>query len=165
MTPPPGAPAPELEIASFRGHAGHLLWSSAVLVAVAGAVAFFFGNLPSPLEDWMLLAGAGALVLLGVILPYAVWLSRSYTITTRRVISRRGMLARGRVELSHARGYAVGIRRSVLQRMRGTGTITLSDGVESRLVIKDVPNVVLIGEVLADQVEMNQILAHRDGLR
>ncbi|KQZ05170.1 PH domain-containing protein [Microbacterium sp. MEC084] len=164
VTPPPGAPAPELVIATLRGHAGSLAWSAALLIAVAGAVGFLYGNLPAPFEDWMLLAAAGALVLLGVVLPFAVWLSRTYTITTRRVISRNGMLSRSRVEMSHARGYTVGTRRSVLQRMRGTGTLTLSDGVEGQLVMKDVPGAVLIGEVLADQVEMNQILAHRDSL-
>ena len=161
-TPPPGTRAPELEIATLRPHGGRLAWSALLLVAVAGAVGFFYGNLPAPFEDWMLLAAAGALVLLGVVLPLLAWLSRSYTITTRRVISRRGLLARSRTELSHARGYTVATRRSVLQRMRGTGTLTLSDGVDAQLELRDVPNAVLVGEVLADQVELNQILAHRD---
>ncbi|GAA3653363.1 PH domain-containing protein [Microbacterium marinilacus] len=161
-TPPPGAPAPELAIATLRGHAGRLVWSVLLLVAVAAAAGFFYGNLPRPFEDWMLLSAAALLILLGVVVPYVVWLSRTYTITTRRVIGRRGLLARSRTELSHGRGYTVGTRRSVLQRMRGTGTLTLSDGLGGELVMKDVPSAVLVGEVLADQVEMNQILAHRD---
>lgn len=162
MTPPPGAPAPEFVIASLRGHAGRLFWSALLLIAVAGAVGFLYGNLPAPFEDWMLLAVAGALVLLGVILPYLAWLTRTYTVTTRRVIGRSGLLSRSRVELSHARGYSVATHRGILQRMRGTGTLTLSDGMEHELVMKDVPHAVLVGEVLADQVEMNQIMAHRD---
>jgi uncharacterized membrane protein YdbT with pleckstrin-like domain len=162
VTPPPGARAPELVIATLRGHAGRLLWSALLVIAVAGAVGYLYGNLPEPFADWMLLAGGAALVLLGAVLPYLGWLSRTYTITTRRVIARRGLLARSRTELAHARGYTVSTRRSVLQRLRGTGTLTLSDGVEGRLVLKDVPSAVLVGEVLADQVEMNQILAHRD---
>ncbi|WP_345751220.1 PH domain-containing protein [Microbacterium rhizophilus] len=161
-TPPPGTRAPELVIATLRGHAGRLAWCALLLIAVAGATGYFYGNLPAPFEDWMLLAAAGALILLGVVLPYLAWLSRTHTITTRRVISRRGMLARSRTELSHARGYTVATRRSVLQRMRGTGTLTLSDGVEAQLELRDVPSAALVGEVLADQVEMNQILAHRD---
>ncbi|WP_309068875.1 PH domain-containing protein [Microbacterium sp.] len=161
-TPPPGTRAPELVIASLRPHGGRLVWSALLLIAVAGAVGFLLGNLPAPFQDWMLLATAAALVLLGVVLPLLAWLSHSYTITTRRVISRRGLLSRSRTELSHARGYTVATRRGVLQRMRGTGTLTLSDGVEGQLVLEDVPNAVLVGEVLADQVELNQILAHRD---
>ncbi|GGH37474.1 PH domain-containing protein [Microbacterium album] len=162
VTPPPGAPAPELVVATVRGHAGKLIWSALLLIVVAGAVGYLLGNLPAPFEDWMLLAAAGALVLLGVVLPYLVWLSRTYTITTRRVIARRGLLARTRTELSHARGYTIATRRGILQRMRGTGTLTLSDGVEGQLVLRDVPGPGLVGEVLADHVEMNQILAHRD---
>ena len=161
-TPPPGAPAPELVIASLRPHAGRLFWSALLVIAVAGAAGLLWDNLPAPFEDWMLLAGGGALVLLGAVVPYLAWLSRTYTITTRRVIARHGLLSRSRSELSHARGYTIATRRSVLQRMRGTGTVTLSDGVEGQLVLRDIPHVVLVGEVLADQVEMNQILAHRD---
>ncbi|MER7796950.1 PH domain-containing protein [Microbacterium sp. NPDC096154] len=161
-TPPPGTKPPELLIASLRGHAGHLFWSALLLIGVAGAVGFLFGNLTPPFEDWMLLVGAALLVLLGAVLPFLTWLSRTYTITTRRVIARRGLLSRSRTELSHARGYTVATRRSVLQRMRGTGTLTLSDGVDGHIELRDVPGAALVGEVLADQVEVNQILAHRD---
>lgn len=164
VTPPPGAPAPELIIASLRGHAGRLVWSALLLIAVVGACAYLYGNLPAPFQDWMLLTAGAVLVLAGVILPYLVWLSRTYTITTRRVISRHGLLSRSRTELLHARGYTVATRRSILQRMRGTGTLTLSDGVEEQIELKDIPHAVLVGEVLADQVEMNQIQAHRDSL-
>jgi hypothetical protein len=46
--------------------------------------------------------------------------------------------------------------------MWGTGTITLSNGVDAPLRLVNVPSVNLVHEVLADQVEVNQILAHRD---
>lgn len=162
QTPPPGTRAPELVVARLRSHGGHLVWSAVLLIAVAGVTGWLFDNLPAPFENWMLLTAAGAVVLLGVVLPFLVWLSRTYTITTRRVISKSGLLARHRSELSHARGYAVTTRRSVAQRMRGTGTLMLSDGVEGRLELRDVPHAVLVGEVLVDQIELNQILAHRD---
>ena len=162
QTPPPGTRAPELVVATLHEHGGALAWSAALLVLVAGATGYFVGNLPDGFENWMLFAAAGLVVLLGVVLPYVVWLSRTYTITTRRVISKSGLLARHRSELSHARGYTIATRRTVLQRMRGTGTLSLSDGVEGRLELRDVPHALLVGEVLADQVELNQILAHRD---
>jgi len=46
--------------------------------------------------------------------------------------------------------------------MWGAGTLTLSDGVEQPMRLVDVPNSALVHEVLVDQVEVNQILAHRD---
>jgi len=164
-TPPPGVPAPEeLIVARLRGSARRLVWSALLLIAVAGATGYFWGNLPAPFENWMLAAAAGVLVLAGVVLPWLVWLSHRYTITTRRVIASHGMLARNRTELTHARGYTITTRRGPIQRLWGTGTLTLADGLGGKLVLADIPSVRLVAEVLADQIEVNQILAHRDSV-
>lgn len=162
MMPPPGVPAEELLIARFRGHARRLFWSAIMLIAVFGGAAYFYDNLPAPFENWMLLAAGGLVVLLIVVVPYALWLSRTCTVTTRRVIVKRGLGASHRREMSHARGYTIGVRRGILQRMWGVGTIILSNGVDAPLRIANVPNVTLVHETLADQIEVSQILAHRD---
>lgn len=152
----------ELLVARFRSHARRLFWSALVLIGACGATTLLYGNLTPPFENWMLLvAAAGAIVLLAVV-PFLVWLSRTYTITTRRVIVREGMGSRRRRELSHTRGYSIAVRRGLLQRMWGAGTITLSNGVDAPLRLVNVPSVNLVHEALADQVEVNQILAHRD---
>lgn len=160
--PPPGVPTEELLIARFRTHARRLFWSALVLIAAFGATAYLYDNLPSPFENWMLLSAAGAVVLLLVVVPYVIWYSRSVTLTTRRVIVNHGIGARNRQELSHVRGYTIGVRRGMLQRMWGVGTITLSNGVDAPLRLVNVPNVTLVHETLADQIEVSQILAHRD---
>ncbi|MGN8024980.1 PH domain-containing protein [Microbacterium sp. 22242] len=165
--PPPGAPAEERLIARFHPHARHLFWSALLLIVVAGATGFFTRNLPKPFAQWlpapwMLWAVAGVVVLLLVVIPYLAWLSRRYTITTRRVIVRDGMGSRRSTEMSHARGYTISVRRGPLQRMVGAGTILLSNGVDAPLRLRDVPNVALVQETLADQIEVGQILAHRD---
>ncbi|AZS41073.1 PH domain-containing protein [Microbacterium oxydans] len=160
--PPPGTPSEELLIARFRSHARRLFWSAVVLIAAFGATGYFFGNLPEGFEDWMLLAAAGALVLFAVVLPFIIWYSRTTTVTTRRVIARQGLGARSRHEMSHARGYTIAVRRGPLQRLWGSGTIILSNGVDAPLRLPNVPNVTLVHETLADQIEVGQILAHRD---
>lgn len=160
--PPPGVPADELLIARFRGHARRLFWSALVLIGTFGATAYFYDNLPSPFENWMLLTASGAVVLLFVVVPYVIWFSRTTTVTTRRVIARHGVGSRNRREMSHARGYTIGVRRGVLQRMWGVGAITLSNGVDEPMRLLNVPNVTLVNETLADQIEVSQILAHRD---
>lgn len=162
MMPAPGAPTEELLIARFRSHARALFWSAVLLIVVCGATAYLYNNLPEGYENWMLLAAAGALIVLGVLIPYMIWASRSYTVTTRRVIVRHGIGARQRREMSHVRGYTIGVRRGILQRMWGAGTITLSNGVDAPMRLTNVPNVTLLHEALADQIEVNQILAHRD---
>ena len=67
MTPPPGVPAEERLVARFHRHARHLFWSALVLVVVCGAAAYFYDNLPAPFENWMLLAGGVALIVLLVL--------------------------------------------------------------------------------------------------
>lgn len=160
--PAPGQPVPELLIARLRTHARALIWSSLVLVATAAVVGFFAGNLTPPLTDVMLYAGAGFVVLVAVVIPFIAWLAKRYTITTRRVIVSGGLFARTSRELTHARGYTVSVRRGPLQRLWGAGTLTLSNGVDEPLRLVNIPHVRLVHEVLVDQVEVNQILAHRD---
>ncbi len=162
FTPAPGAATPELRVARLRAHARPLLWSALVLIVVSGAVGYLTGNLPAPVEEWMLWVGAGVVVLLLVVLPYLRWLAHTYTITTRRVIEQRGLIGRHRSEILHARGYTITERRGPLQRLVGAGTLTLSNGVDAPLRMVNVPAARLVHEVLADQVEVSQILAHRD---
>lgn len=162
-TPAPGA-APELRVARFRRHGRRLVWPALVLVVVAGAAGYFYDNLPwAWAKDWMLLAAAAVVVLLLVLLPFLSWWTHTYTITTRRIIERRGIVALHRRELNHVRGYHVALHRGILQRPWGAGTLTLSDGVDQPLRLVDVPSAELMREVLVDQVEVSQMLAHRDG--
>ena len=170
LTPAPGTEPQELRIARVRGHARRLFWPALVLIAVAGGVGYFSGNLPAQIEGWLpagvadgvLWAVAVVITVLLVLLPYLRWLSRTYTVTTRRVIARSGLFGRTRTEIGHARGYVIGERRGPVQRMWGSGTLTLSNGVDPPLRMVDIPSVRLMNEALADQVEVSQILAHRD---
>jgi membrane protein YdbS with pleckstrin-like domain len=162
LTPAPGAPTPELLVARFRPHARRLAWSALVLMAVAAACGYFYGNLPAPFENWMLLTAAAGVVLVLVLLPYLVWSGHVYTITTRRVMERRGVFAVKRRELAHVRGYTLKVHRGLLQRIWGAGTITLSNGIDEPLRLANIPSADLVHEALVDQVEVNQILAHRD---
>lgn len=164
LTPPPGAPARELLVARFHGHARRLVWCALVLVATAAATGWFYDNLPAPLTNWMLLSAAAAVVLLLVVIPFWVWATRVYEITTRRVVVTRGILIRRRQEMLHARGYTVSERRGPVQRMWGAGDLVLENGVDASLTLADVPSAALVHEVLVDQVEVSQILAHRDDL-
>ncbi len=162
IAPAPGAPTPELRVARFRRHARALVWPALILIVVAGMCGYLFGNLPAPLQNWMLLAAGALVVFLLVLLPYLAWLSHTYTITTRRVIERAGVFATRRRELSHVRGYTIEVRRGPVQRLWGAGTLTLSNGVDEPMRLTNVPSVDLVHEVLVDQVEVSQILAHRD---
>ena len=161
--PPPGAPRPdELLVAKFRPQARRLIWSALLLIILCAAGGYGWGNLPDGFSNWMILAAGAGLALLFVVVPWLVWRSRVYTVTTRRVIARRGLFGQSSIELSHARGYSIETRRGLWQRLWGTGTLTLSDGLEGKIVLVNVLRPRLVSEVLADQIEVNQILAHRE---
>lgn len=162
QAPAPGATVPELRIARFRGQARRLFWSALILIATCGALGYFTGNLVAPFANWMLYAAAAVVVFLFVLLPFLAWWSRVYTITNRRVIERTGVFTTRRRELSHVRGYTIQVRRGPLQRLWGAGTITLWNGVDAPMRLVNVPSVTLVHETLVDQVEIGQILAHRD---
>ena len=162
LSPAPGVPTPELRVAQFRGHARRLFWSALVVIAVAGAVGFFYGNLPAPFENWMLLTAAAVVVFLLALLPFLAWWARRWTITTKRVIERSGVFVRRHRELTHVRGYAIQLTRGPIQRLWRAGTLVLSNGVDEPLRLANIPSADLVNECLVDQVEVNQILAHRE---
>jgi Uncharacterized conserved protein len=150
----------ELRIATFRRGAIWLGLPAIVLIAVAGITGYYAGNLPAPYENWMLFAAAAAIVVLAVALPWWIWASQTYILTTRRIIVSSGLIVRRRSELLHATGYRIEVVRGPLQRLLGRGTLILSSG-GAELALRNVHSPKLVRETLSDQIEICQILAHR----
>src|SRR5690606_31479969 len=75
-----------------------------------------------------------------VLLPLLFWLTERITITTRRIILRRGMFVRHRSEIPLSRIREVSSRSTIVQRMFRAGDIELKVGADARLV-PDVPGV------------------------
>ena len=145
---------PEVVLLRFRRHGRRLVLPVLVLVATAAVAGYWVGGLP---DAWMnLVAGAGAL-LVGLLLglaPVLAWLTHRTTVTTRRVILRRGVLSRHRSEVAFVRIREVRSRRSLAQRMCGAGDIDLLVGAE-RTVLHDVPGVAATADALQELVERN----------
>ncbi|MBC7442269.1 MAG: PH domain-containing protein [Ramlibacter sp.] len=146
-------PPAETVVAGLRPHARVLFWPTALLLVACGATGYYYGSLPEPWQNSALLATMVAVVLLLWLLPLVSWLNRRYTITTRRIIFRRGFFVRTRQELLHSRGYDVRVRRNWLQSLVGSGDVVINAGPEHPFVLKDVPNAVLVQQVLHDLME------------
>lgn len=151
----PSAPA-ERVVAHLRPHARALFWPSIVLIAVCAAVGYFSDTFTEAWQNVALFAGAGLVVLLLFLLPLVVWLSRRYTITTRRIILRHGFFVRVRQELLHSRGYDISLRRTWLQSAFRSGDVRINSGLESPVVLVDVPKANLVQSALHDLMENNQ---------
>lgn len=149
------APA-EHVIARLRRHGRMLFWPTVLLLAVAAATGYFYGRMPEEWQNVAILIVAAVLVAVGFIAPLLAWLSRRYTITTRRVIVRHGFFVRVRQELMHSRGYEISVRRSWLQSAFRTGDILINTGLEQPIVLRDVPNASLVQRVLQELIEGSQ---------
>lgn len=89
------------------------------------------------------------------LVPFLRWRSRTYTITNHRLISREGILSRTGTDLPLPRINDVSYRRSLLDRVLGCGTLTISTAGEGLVVLDDVPDVervhLALTELLFDQ--------------
>ncbi|GAA3874623.1 hypothetical protein GCM10022381_16720 [Leifsonia kafniensis] len=146
------APA-ERVIARLHPHARRLFWPCVLLIAVSGATGYFAGTFPETWQNTALLIVAGLIVFLFCLLPLLFWLSTRYTITTRRVILRRGFFVRVKQEVLHSRGYDVSVRSGWLQAMSRSGDVLIDTGQGHPIVLADVPSASLVQQTLHDLIE------------
>ena len=87
--------------------------------------------------------GVGVLVILAfVVWPFLNWLASTYTVTTRRLITRHGVFTRTGHDIPLNRISDVSYERDVIDRMLGCGTLVVSDASEvGRVALPDVPRV------------------------
>jgi len=155
---PEGAPAqpPERVVARLRPNARALFWPSIFLFATCAAVGYFAGSVDEVWERVLLWSAAAASFLLLFLLPFAAWLSKRYTITTRRLVIRHGFFVRVRQELLHSRGYDVTLKRNWLQSAFRSGDVRINSGLERPVVLKDVPKADDVQRALNDLMDHSQ---------
>ncbi|GAA4686884.1 PH domain-containing protein [Frondihabitans cladoniiphilus] len=145
----------ERVIARLRPHGRALFWPCVLLIAVCGATGFFAGRFSVDWQNSAVLIAAAVLVVLLWLLPLLAWLSRNYTITTRRIIIRRGLVVRTRQELMHTRGYDLTVRKNGVQSLFGSGDVLINTGLDRPIVLWDVPSADLVQSTLHDLMEVN----------
>jgi uncharacterized membrane protein YdbT with pleckstrin-like domain len=148
----------EFVVVSTRTHVKALLLPAVLLIVVA-AVAGYLTTLPSG-DPRQLLVLVIWIVALGVIVwwvlrPFLVWLSATYTVTNRRLITRRGVLTRRGHDIPLHRISDVAYEHGLLDRILGCGTLVISDASEfGRVELHDIPQVeqvqLAISELLSE---------------
>jgi uncharacterized membrane protein YdbT with pleckstrin-like domain len=137
----------ESVVMALRPHWKELIWPTLVLLIVSplvtyGATVVPDGSAQTPLR--IAAIAVGALILLRLTLwPFLQWLTTTYVVTDRRVITRVGVIARHGRDMPLSRINDVSFEHSsVLERMLGCGTLTVeSAGERGQLVMRDVPGV------------------------
>ncbi len=107
-------------------------------------------------QRWTISGVALLLVVIFGIWPMLTWWASTDTLTTRRLISRRGVLSREGKDLPIDRVQAVSYRRTLIDRMLGCGTLVVQTaGETSDVELFDVAHlerrILQVQEILLDE--------------
>jgi uncharacterized membrane protein YdbT with pleckstrin-like domain len=151
----------ERVMVSTRTHVKALLVPALWLIVIAG-VAGYASSFPSGRARPLLLAVVWGLALVVafwlVVKPFLGWLTTTYTVTDRRLITRTGILSRRGHDIPVARISDVAYEHGVIDRLLGCGTLVISDASEQgRVRLPDIPHVeqvhLRISELLFDHTD------------
>lgn len=137
----------ERVVMAMRPHWKELVGPALVLLLVSPLATFAAAVMPGgDARPWLRLAVA--VVALLVVLrwslwPFLVWLTTSYVVTDRRLITRYGVVARIGRDMPLSRVNDVTFEHSsILERVLRCGTLVVeSAGERGQLVLRDVPRV------------------------
>jgi uncharacterized membrane protein YdbT with pleckstrin-like domain len=107
---------------------------------------------------------AAALIVWRVVWPFLNWLTASYTVTNRRLVTRAGIFTRIGRDIPLYRINDVKYERDLLDRMLGCGTLVISDASQQgHSILPDVPHVEKVHLLITDLLFGNNDGADDDG--
>jgi membrane protein YdbS with pleckstrin-like domain len=136
--------------------------------ALIGPVALFFLVVAGVITVLMLtpnntaVASGAALVAVPVIIvlsliPFLRWMTSTYTVTNRRLITRHGIITRTGRDIPLFRINDVAYEKHLIDRILGCGTLIISDATEKAgVVLPDIPHVEQV------QLQISDLLFARD---
>ncbi|MDO4243826.1 MAG: PH domain-containing protein [Actinomyces sp.] len=145
----------EVVVRHMHTHPKVLLWRIVgwvVLLAAATAVSVL---VPESWSPWGLVALWVAVLVVSVpllALPWLRWVTTTYTVTSKRVITRSGILNKSGHDLPLTRISDVQQDRTVTDRIFGCGTLSLQTSSDDPLLLVDVPRVQMV------QLEISNLL-------
>lgn len=89
-----------------------------------------------------------------LLVPFVKWRTTTFTLTTKRIITRHGIISKKGHDLPLSRISDVAMEQDLLDRMLGCGTLRLTTSANDPLILSDVPS---IPEV---QVQLTNLLFH-----
>lgn len=160
--------ADEDVIIELRTHAkalvGPVLWLVGLGVCTGVALALLPGTW-QPWGSWAVAAVVVVLIVALVVVPFLRWRTSTYTITERRVITRKGILNKTGHDLPLSRVNNIAYERSFLDRLLGCGTLVLTTAAEQPLALPDVPDVERVHVVMTELLFGDEASAAREARR
>jgi membrane protein YdbS with pleckstrin-like domain len=132
----------ETVVVDTRTHVKALLWPLiclVILLAIGTYAQTQIDNGTAMLVIWILLA---CLAVWFVLRPLVVWATATYTVTDRRLITRRGVIVRRGHDIPLARISDVAYEFGPIDRLLGCGTLIISDAsTHGQVRLHDIPRV------------------------
>jgi uncharacterized membrane protein YdbT with pleckstrin-like domain len=134
-------------VMAMRPHWKEMFWPVVILLVTSPVATYLATVMPeSGAQGWLRLTVAVVAVLIVLRLsvwPFVKWLTTSYVVTDRRIITRVGVVARTGRDMPISRINDVTFQHSgILERVLGCGTLVIeSAGERGQLVLRDVPHV------------------------
>jgi len=130
-------------VLSIRSHGKVLIGPVAVLILVVAGVITAATMRPNDTAVGVVAAVVAVPVLvLWSLIPFLRWLTSTYTVTNRRLITRHGILTRSGRDIPLFRINDVAYEKDLIDRLLGCGTLVISDATEKAgVVLPDIPNV------------------------
>lgn len=125
------------------------------ILVIAAAVGSFY--VPENTRYWALPTIWIAVLLLSIpliLVPWIKWITTTYTVTTKRVITRKGIIKRTGHDLPLTRISDIQIEKDFDDRIFGCGTLALQTSADDPLLLRDVPKVETV------QVEISNLIFH-----
>lgn len=159
--------ADEYVVEHMRTHAKVLVRPAFGLVVVGALTGIGAALIPGAYrpEAQLVVAVVGVfLALWWAVVPFLRWRTTTYTITNRRVISRRGIVNKLGQDLPLMRINDVSYDRSLLDRMLGCGTLNIQTASEAGpVVLTDVPDVERVHVTMTELLFGNDAVLDRGG--
>ena len=117
-------------------HGKALIWPVAALIVFSAALGVGIALLPPSTQPWGTWVAVGVFVLLViwvVLLPFLRWTTSTYTVTDRRIITRRGILNKTGHDLPLRRINNVNYERSLAGTL---GTFSIFYDLSERLTLR-----------------------------
>jgi uncharacterized membrane protein YdbT with pleckstrin-like domain len=94
---------------------------------------------------YAILAAAVIILVWWSLRPFLFWLTTRYVVTDRRVLMRNGVLSRTGRDVPLTRVNDVSFKRTIVERMFGSGTLVIeSAGERGQVMLNDVPHVEVV---------------------
>jgi membrane protein YdbS with pleckstrin-like domain len=141
----------ESVIVDTRTHWKAILWPAIVLVVTLVAATWLTALAGNTYVTWVVWLIAAVVLVVATVKPFLEWLTATYTITTKRLITREGLISRRGHDIPLLRISDVAYDMGPIDRMLGCGTLVISDAsTHGQVELHDIPDVERVQHRLMD---------------